>query len=83
MGWLQTGHPRVPLGSAATVTLFTPLCSSGLLRSHLPGIFRPSRLGVLANMSGILRRPLREWVSILLLLLVLTQMGAESIVVSE
>lgn len=27
MGWLQTSYPRVPLGSTATVTLFTSLCS--------------------------------------------------------
>ena len=27
MGWLQTSYPRVPLGSSATVTLFTSLCS--------------------------------------------------------
>lgn len=27
MGWIQTSYPRVPLGSAAIVELFTSLCS--------------------------------------------------------
>ena len=31
MGWLQTSYPRVPLGSAATVKLFTSFCSLCLI----------------------------------------------------
>lgn len=36
MGWLPTSNPRVPLGSTATVTLFTSLCSICLLTSFHP-----------------------------------------------
>lgn len=50
MGWLPTSNPRVPLGSTATVTLFTSLCTICLLTS-----FRPSFRNLSKNTAIILQ----------------------------
>lgn len=74
MGWLQTSNPRVPLGSTATVTLFTSLCSICLLNFFHSSFNNTSTtyvfFFVLVSMSRILHYPVREWFSILLLMLV-------------